>query len=227
MPVKSQADGIDDVVMSVHSKYSSQGAGQYPRRNLTEKSTRSVAATSSPGVRGETPSNELSSTDHGGHGHLQERDYRDLSMRRAQEGIPEKDSDNLPGARTAQGESAGNRLADRQLSDRPSPDAALRQSNADSRLWVRIPYPLTSWVSKPIPTQQLQPSQLQPPEHHIVDQDQQRTAVGHMSYSYSVRGWFNLSATQMRELTVESLDQSSDLTEQMRNLPHHSRINED
>lgn len=63
-------------------------------------------------------------------------------------------------------------------------------SMVDPQLWVRIPYPLSSYFQQP-------DRQIQTSGHHkSVNADS----------IYRTRGWFDLGATQMRELTDESVE---------------------
>jgi len=68
---------------------------------------------------------------------------------------------------------------------------------ANSKLWVRIPYPLSSFTS-PAPFQNNQMAQ-------------QTGDMAHHSRT-NVRGWFDLGATQMRQLTVDSVEDAGDAT---------------
>ena len=73
-------------------------------------------------------------------------------------------------------------------------------SSVDPQLWVRIPYPLSSYFQQPVVSS---PANINP--------DRQIPASGHnesvnADSIYRTRGWFDLGATQMRELTVESVE---------------------
>jgi len=83
---------------------------------------------------------------------------------------------------------------------------AIPYSHPYSQLWVRIPYPLVSFVTP-------KPTIVQPQTPVAVDRPDDATlnpgTDEHHTYQYiAPPGWFNLGATQMRNMTVATLDEA-------------------
>lgn len=93
------------------------------------------------------------------------------------------------------------------------------RSVTDTQRWVRIPYPLSSFFQQT--TFPAKPA-INPDGHVAAAGDTSTrdagtggavsgdTASGDATRTYQNRGWFDLGASRMRELTVESLEAASD-----------------
>lgn len=78
-----------------------------------------------------------------------------------------------------------------------------------SQLWVRIPYPLVSFI--PLKPEIVQPQTLESGSRPD-DTPSNQNSDKHLTYQYiAPPGWFNLGATQMRNMTVATLDEASNV----------------
>lgn len=137
---------------------------------------------------------------------LTDNSYQHLGFRQSDQ-QPRPDLDKSSGDRFSDDKcscetSSGKRSTDSKSSSTPSDQTGTLESNQLGHSWVRIPYPLDSFF-KPTAvnsTSAYDKTDVTRPSS---------TPAKHSENNISIRGWFDLNATHMRELTVESVQNAS------------------